>query len=739
MLMASLSRVPLASLVCPSAPFLAPRLLRTAAASTCTRAYATKPTPKPKPKPKPKPTTTTKTKPPPNSLATIRTKYRNKKGHVRYNVRAVDEHLAPLVQIRSTLAEACKRCDAATIMELYPALLSASALQSGDTYSICQALHGAFRTSMDKSKYTELFLFVQTLTADLRRGALEPHPSASIHLLAIYRDTKNFAAGRELWEWLVEHDDHVSPGVYGVAIELLAYGRLISLPDLEALYSEALKRFPGTFSEYHLSPDAVVPDRTRPVQIFGASATLLQGIIAARLLARDWKNAYLALDTSLRLFPSQTPTRVFELFIQSRPASEAYTAFLVACRAGVRLNPRQVRRLFSDLNRTAKSCRSLSERMMLLRAVVNAIYASMQAGNKLDDTYVDVLFQNFAGLLPAKLPGEGYRDEDAELRDIIVVTAHQVAASLLQSGLPPNSTLFSSLVLVAGRLQVPNLLDTALRDIQLAGLKLDDSQSRRTLESAGYVSNHALIEKLWLGIVVSAEGRGLSVDYKDWITFARACRRANHTDFFYDQLSKLEHTLYASLKERIHAVLQTQDLAEDTNFTYDLTPAQLKSEMDLLQEQMKNIEAVNMSGTPLDYRKSPFYMHMDPDHPSLGSDENLRAVYDEYTTDPYQPPLPAPTDDSLVQASLSPTGMPLDELRFRNWVTVLEMMNEAEAYEAERTTLVNQAIAAQTPASEPEALRIHNSKEDITDSQEALRLKVKQLRLPNPASTAQRS
>jgi hypothetical protein len=132
-------------------------------------------------------------------------------------------------------------------------------------------------------------------------------------------------------------------------------------------------------------------------------------------------------------------------------------------------------------------------------------------------------------------------------------------------------------------------------------------------------------------------------------------------------------------------------------------------------------------------------MHMDPEHPSLGSDENLRVIYDEYTTDPYQPPLATPTDDSLVQASLSPTGIPLDELRFRNWVTVLEMMNEAEAYEAERTALVNQAIAAQTPASEPEALRIHKSKEDITDSQEALRLKVKQLRLPNSSSTAQRS
>jgi hypothetical protein len=724
MVMAALSRVPLASLVCPSAPFLAPRLLRTAA-FTCTRAYATKTKP---------PRSTPSGAPNSPSIKPVwsRTKHRNKQGHVRYSRHPVDEHLASQAQLLADLRNACEHVNVAVIMELYPALLSARALSNHDTRHICQTLHTAMRVlKPGDPKLAELFPFLQTLVADLRRGALETYPYAYVHLLSMYRETNRFAEGRELWEWLVEQDDHVSLAVYGAAIELLACGRLLPLSGLEALYNEGLKRFPGTFAEYHLSPDAVVPDRTRPVAIAGLSTSLLQGILTARILARDWKKSYLALDTALRLFPSQTPPRFFELFVQERPLSEAYTAFLVACRAGVRLNPKHTSHIISRLREAIKTSCSLAERMTLLRAIANALYAYQQAGSRLSDIHVSALVNAFASLLPEKLSSEGYHGESAELRNTIVVTAHQVVAGLLQSGLPPTATLFASVASMAGRLQVPDLLTTTLHDIQAAGLELNDVHLRTVLGSAGTLGNHEIVEEFWLRIVAFFEGRGVPVNYSSWITLARACRRADHTGFCYEQLLKLEHTLYPSLERQVRAELLLKDTAEDAKSTHDMTPAQLTSEMELLQAQMKNVEAVIMSGTRLDHQKSPFYMHIDPEYPSLGSDENLRAVYDEYTTDPYQPPPPAPTDGSQIETALSPTGIPLAELRFRNWVTILEMMNEAEAWEAERMALAELAIATQTPASAPEVLRIHKSKKNITDSQEALRAKVKQLRLPN--------
>ena len=732
--MAALSRVPLASLVCPSLPFLAPRLLRTAA-STCTRAYATR--------------TKTKTKPPrstPSGAVTApsttpvwpKTKFRNKQGHVRYNRQPSDPRLAAQAQLIAHLRNACEHVDFAKIMELYPTLLSEGILSGRDTRQICQALHTAMRLLKPTDpKRAELFVFFQTVVADLRSGALETYPYAYVHLLSTYKELNRFAEGRELWEWLAEDDDRVSLTVYGAAIELLAAGSLLPLPDLEALYSEGLKRFPGTFAEYHLSPDAIVPDRTRPVSIAGLSANLLQGILTARLLAGDWKKSYLALDTALRLFPAQTPPRFFELFMQNRPLSEAYTSFLVACRAGTHVNANHARNLISKLRLAITKSRSLAKRMMLLRAIVNAIYAYQQATNRVVDTHISGLFHAFASLLPQNLPGENYQGEDVELRNIIVVTAHQVVANLLQSGMPPTPVVFASVVNMAGKLNVSDLLTVTLGDIQRAGLELNESQLGTVLASAGILGNHELVEEFWSRIVTSFEGRGLHIDYSSWITLARACRRANHTSFAREQLSKLEHTLDHSLKKKVENELDAKDTVPDADLTRDMTPAQLKSQMELLQAQMRNVEATIMSGTRLDIQKSPFYMHIDPEHPSLGSDENLRAVYDEFTTDPYQPPAPAPADGPPAKDTLSPTGIPLDELRFRNWVTIVEMTSEAEAYEAEREARAKWAIATQKPASLPPALRIHESKEDMFHSKEALQLKVKQLRLPSREKAAE--
>ena len=593
-------------------------------------------------------------------------------------------------------------------MELYPTLLAAKVLNSYDTRRITQVLHVRIRNEHSPSKRDELFPFVQQLVSHLRQGTVEPHPFAFVHLFGIYKDAKRFDEGYALWEWLVQQDErYVSQAVYGAAIELMAYGRLKPLPLLEDLYNDGLKRFPGTFAEYHLSPDAIVPDRTQLTTISGIPTLLLQGILTARILARDWKRAYLALDTALRIYPTQTPPRYFELFMTERPISEGYTAFMLACRAGVAMRPTHVTALITKLRAAMGASQSMADRVMLLRAIANAMYGYLEAGETLEGIHVGSFLRAFELLLPEPMGGEDYVGEAAEMRDILAVTAHEIMSDLIQAGMPPELRSLQALISISGKLRLPSLLSATLQDIEAAGFELGPIERRTIITSAGLLKDKKLLEQYWLLVVSDAEANSAQIPFEDWITFTKACRRADHSDYFRSQLLKLPYAIDNNTERHI---IQQIDMPETSalNHRYQyMSVKELTTELDALKTQMKDIETVVMSGQPLNLHASPLYMHLDPQHPSLGREEDLRSVYNELTTDPHQPPPPPATPDSPVRPAVSPTGIPLDDLRFQNWVTVHEMMDTAADYESDLHYAVDTAIKAGTPLKgTPELLRL---------------------------------
>jgi hypothetical protein len=617
------------------------------------------------------------------------------------------------------------------MMDLYPTLLETKVLNRQDTRRIAQALHVRARQS---SKTADIFPFIQQVATDIRRGALEPHPYAFVHLLGIYKDCKRFDEGHELWQWLVQQEEpYVSQAAYGAAIELMAYGGLSTLPELEELYTEGLKRFPGTFAEYHLSPDAIVPDRSQPVLIAGIPTILLQGILTARILARDWKKSYLALDTILRLYPTQTPSRFFELFMTERPISEAYTAFMVACRAGTSLNPGQVTSLITKLRAAMGTTASMADRMMLLRAVANALYAYQEAGGQLESLHVGVFIHCFEHVIPEPTPGEDYQGEAALLRNTIVLTAHEILSGLLQAGFSPQIHPFEALVSLAGKLRVPDLLTTTLKDIENAQIELGPIGTRSALTSAGLVKNKQVIQELWSRIISTAESVGAQIAFEDWITFTKACRRADLADYFREQLSKLSHTTTSSTEEHLIYQIGLAEQSTDLPFDY-MTPDELTEGMETLKRQMKEVEAVVMSGSPLDLRTSPFYMHLDPATTSMSSLDNLRAVYDELTTDPHQPSPPPPAEGSTNKPAASSTRIPLAELRFMNWLTIAEMMADAETYESQLQLAMNQAIRQGKPFKGYSPVFLRKSKTNPIESKHDLRNRIRNLRNSNAAA-----
>jgi hypothetical protein len=573
-----------------------------------------------------------------------------------------------------------------------------------------------------------VFPFIQQIVADVRSGALEPHPYAFVHLLSIFKEYKRFEEGHELWQWLVQQDEsYVSQAAYGAAIELMAYGGISTLPELEDLYNDALKRFPGTFAEYHLSPDAIIPDRSQPVLVAGIPTVLLQGILTARILARDWRKSYLALDTVLRLYPTQTPPRFFELFMAERPISEAYTAFMIACRAGTVLNPGQVTALLAKLRAAMSTSISMSDRMMILRAVANAIYAYQEAGGRLESLHVGVFIHCFENILPEITAGEQYEGEAAHLRNLLVVSAHEILGGLLQAGFPAQIHPFEALLSLAGHMRIPDLLTTTMKDIKTAQIDLGPVGTRSAITSAGFVRNQEVIKELWSGIVTRANAEGSQITNEDWITFAKACRRADLTDFFRKQLAKLAHTTTSSVEEHLaYQIGLTERLLISSSFQY-MSVDELSTEIEGLKQQMKNVQTVIMSGSPLDLKTSPFNMHINPNTTSMSSLENLQAVYEEFTTDPHQPPAPPAPESSPTQAALSPTKIPFDQLRFMNWITIVGMMAEAETYESHLRASINQAISAGRPFKD-RPLAFLSRRPEYMEEKEELRERVRNLR-----------
>ncbi|KAJ4303415.1 hypothetical protein N0V90_002308 [Kalmusia sp. IMI 367209] len=571
---------------------------------------------------------------------------------------------------------ACTDRNVQALMALYPSVVPTRALNRDDTRRIAQLLHTCVRNEQAaRVRAAHVIPFVQQVVHDLQTGTLPPHPYAFVHLLGIYKTCNNYDEGYNLWQWLAQQDDsYVSQAVYGAAIELLTYGSKMELPELESLYVDALKRFPGTFAEYHLSPDAIVPDRSQPVVIANLPVLLLQGILTARLRAGDWKNSYLALDTALRLYPSQLPTRFFELFMTERPLEEQYTVFMLACRGGTVLKPNHVAGLITRVKKAMEASDSLQDRLIFLRAIANAIYAYLEAGGSLEPIHVGQFLTAFDTLLPELAPGTDFQGGMAELRNRIITFAHDVLSSLLQAGMPPSAQALVALVHLAGKLRVPDLLKVSLQDIRTAQVELDSVGIRTVLTAAGQVQEKELIEEYWARIAFETESKGVQIDWRDWIALSKSCKRADHLSFFRAQLTELEHAIPATSKDMLVATLDKQ-LPFNTRSIELPSAGQFEADLDDLKKQMKNIAAVVMSGQRLDIRHTPFHMFLDPKRPPLGRREDMQTIYDEYTIDPHQPP--AATAAST--AALSPTGIPLDALRFANWVSIVELMDQADS------------------------------------------------------------
>ena len=571
---------------------------------------------------------------------------------------------------------------------MYPALRDQTYLNEKDVLRLASLLHNRFRNSTDLGHdIRQFYPLVEQITSDIRQRRVPPSPPGHVHLLGIYKHLQKYEEGSNFWIWLAAQDDtYVSQAVYGAAIELLAFQKKHSLEQLEEIYLQGLKRFPGGFAEYHLSPEAIVPDRSQYITIPGLPITLLQAILTARILAGDWKGSYLALDTALRLYPSQTPARFFELFVYERHILEGYTCFLMACQAGKVLNIKVLNRILAAFRSKMDSSNSLETRLTLLRGIVTAVYSHTGLSGKLRQETIGSLLTAFAKLVPP--PREDKIDSDNTHQKTCIAISETVQGSLedlIKSGVPRTTSMTNGLISVAARLQRPDLLPP------FPDWPYNSITRRCLLKAAGSFRDKKMIEHYWNEIV---ELEGDQLFYQHWVTLAVATYRADHMAFFAEQKSKLAHTLTSDIEDRVGTALaraeSTEPVAvasEPTTGSFQFMPYdRLRKQLEGIRGQIRQVANLISSGELLNFYKHPVDMFLDASRMSLGPIEDLRAIYDELTTDNSQRPVAVQhvgEATNVPQPALSPTGIQLDRLRFLNWATITELMNDAAIAEGD--------------------------------------------------------
>ncbi|KAK0841516.1 hypothetical protein LTS02_016818 [Friedmanniomyces endolithicus] len=579
----------------------------------------------------------------------------------------------------------------------------------------------------------EIVGFTERMCNTIRKGELEPDRRGHLRLIAIFKESGAHAQGIAFWQWLEEQDEqYVGLDVYGSAIELLAASGT-PLPDLEKLYERALQRFPESFNAYHLSPDAVVPDRDQATEIKGISMTLLQGILTARLLRGESRRAYLALDTALRLYPALTPPRFFALFIKERPLAEAYTVFALACRAGVVLPLDTARQLLTALRNSADT-RSHESHVAALRQMLSAVYMYVGGGGSITSNVVNEMVIAITQTLRLELVA----GLDAEQKKQLVSATLDVIRKMLETfahyGAGPGISAFNSiLVNLGGYGHSQQTIKVALRDAQALGLHANHVTRRSILTAAGMLGNKDQVIQAWQDLASTLRQQDKRPDVTDHNLLVKAARTSGCVGFAQEACQAAighlpEHMLQSAI-DRLH------DRVEENGASGRVDVAQVSSLMSMMEQLRKDLDVLgertldHSATQDLAEQRLPMIITSPAAHQTLPEHEQ-RALYDELTTEqaPAKPATrPAERADALSETptsdvatadaltahasptkspAVSTTGIPLGTLRYENWKTINYLLALAEQHDNAYNLAVDQAISAgRAPAPRDKVLR----------------------------------
>lgn len=311
-------------------------------------------------------------------------------------------------------------------------------------------------------------------------GSLPSSSHVPLHLLSYYKESGHLDEGLEFWKWLSAEEAKLDPVYAGAAIELLAvYGAGIRY--CEHIYERTLVQQEGIGSQYHLSPGAILPDRSKAVTISGTSLGLLQGILSARLFYGKWQRSYLTLDTAFMLRPTQMVPRFLDLFVYERPIFEALPVFFMYCRGGNAVSGVTLMAILNSLKNLANRVSHHTEQVQLIQAIFCVVEAYVGSAGQLNSQHLNVLTNAFVSAMPPKpaaTPTELTKG-DNDVTDMVVDFFAKLFRYSVRHNASPNSITFGEIISKALSLGYADLAKVAFQDM----LSLNISPSEPTAVS----------------------------------------------------------------------------------------------------------------------------------------------------------------------------------------------------------------------------------------------------------------
>ena len=445
---------------------------------------------------------------------------------------------------------------------------------------------------------------------------------------------------------------------------------------------------------------------------------LLQGILTARLLRGETRDAYLALDTALRLYPDQVPARFFFLFFEERPLLEAYAVFAIACRGGIVLPANQLGGIMRML-RLSSDMTWLTRHTLALRAMLSMSYMYMGAGGQVTQNVVSELIIATTQLLRVK----GIANVEAGEKDKLVNEVMDIIRSMVtifaRYGATPGIAAFNSIITNLGGFgQSKELIEIAVSDASLLGLQPTVVTRRSILTAAGMLKDDGFVVKAWKGLVQARLESEECPDATDLYVLVKNAHFAGNIEFAKEEFEIWKDKLAPQNQYGIAMALEENGQEEVSDDAKSLDVTSLQSEIGKIQSDLEIMNGRTKDRPRVqDFRDQALPTTLLPVSRRTSLPESEKSkLYDQLTTE--QPPSRLSNADKRttphIEASiermetahgteaerhlpptpaLSPTNIAFSTLRYKNWKSINYLLQQSEASDKAYHNIVDKAIA----------------------------------------------
>ena len=594
--------------------------------------------------------------------------------------------------------------NAPTVIEIYPGLLGHEELSSDDYLDLLRLLHYSIRARPPLLPHDTAQSHVSTFLEAYKSGLIPPSRRISLQLLGYFHQTHQIERGLEFWDWLVRQDDSYNGlACYGAAIELVVAGKDGDLQLCEVIYDRALQRFSRGFNQYHLQPGAITANPHLPTTIPGTSVHLLRGIVLARFAYGDWLHGYLAMDRALQLHPSLLSDRWFYIFLKYRPITEAYRIYCLLCSSGSRIPSPLITSLLGDLVSLQEPGRGAERDLEIALAILSAVHHGVGAGQKIDNHHLGTLMRSAFALLPKQIDDPRLY-KARKLGNTLGIRLTSLFHSL---GIPLDHQYFRNLISVAGDLNDKALLEQSADALANSDMDLDNGTLKVIKAAACSVGDLDPIRKLW----TSEPGLPDLDSCRSEILGERLSpppSSSNQLTSDDDASTENQASETISDENTQSGTLPGEATPKaDSTFRYLSPRIRFGNCLDnayKFLDALESFESLVKSGNVRDMRGNP------PERSSIFKEPSVPEswqykLYRELATDPAsrrnsqkrgidvtkrsepnpntiteEPTFKSIDPTKVPLGSLLPTNFSLEEIRFRNWCGINEILVRASAY-----------------------------------------------------------